>query len=160
GPSSGTTSPAPAATSPAPVATTPPAPQHIETAGHLVHHDGPLPALVHHDGPLPGIPGVPREQDKMSLPLYVVEPPDILLIRASPSVLAPVGAPLDGQHLVRPDGFLNLGVYGDVYVAGLTLDAVRDAVAAQILVRTGNKDLTPEKVKLELQVDVLAYNSK
>jgi polysaccharide export outer membrane protein len=90
----------------------------------------------------------------------VVEPPDILLIRASASVLEPVNAALDGQHLVRPDGSVNLGVYGDVWVAGRTLEEVRDLVAAQILRRTGNKDMTVEKIKRELVVDVLAYNSK
>src|SRR5262249_46947081 len=133
------------------------APHPIEPEHHVappVHHGG------HGAAHAVGVPGVPKEFEKRSLPVYVVEPPDILLIRASPSATAPVQAPLDGQHLVRPDGSINLGVYGDVWVAGMTLEEVRDAVAAQILRRTKNPDLTVEKIKLELQVDVLAYNSK
>jgi polysaccharide export outer membrane protein len=142
---------------------TPPQTQPVVTAGPQCGPEHPVvPAAFHghHHGPLEGVPGVPREQDKQTLPIYRVAPPDILLIRASPSVLEPVRAPLDGQHLVRPDGSINLGVYGDVWVAGHSLDEIRDLVALKILERTGNNQLKPEDVKKELQVDVLAYNSQ
>jgi polysaccharide export outer membrane protein len=62
--------------------------------------------------------------------------------------------PVRGQHLVRPDGTISLGIYGSVLVAGLTLEQARVAIAQQIGVRV--KDLDPENVN----VDVLAYNSK
>jgi polysaccharide export outer membrane protein len=56
-----------------------------------------------------------------------------------------------GEHLVRPDGSIGLGVYGQVYVAGLTLDAAKSAVEAQL-----GKFL----YKPEVSLDVGAYNSK
>jgi polysaccharide export outer membrane protein len=102
-------------------------------------------------------PAAPREFAKQPLPPYVVEPPDILLVTAGAAVTLP-NRPIEGQHLVRPDGTIGLGVYGNVYVAGLTLEEARDAIAAQIHVSVNQK--TIEDIKKELVVDVLAYNSK
>ena len=102
-------------------------------------------------------PSAPREFAKQPLPPYVVEPPDILLVVAPKTVTLP-DLPIEGQHLVRPDGTLSLGAYGSVYVAGLTLDEARDAIAAQLHIRL---EKTPvEDIKKNLVVDVLAYNSK
>src|SRR5262249_46702833 len=56
-----------------------------------------------------------------------------------------------GEHLVRPDGTVGLGVYGSVYVAGLTLDQTRAAIELQL----GKSLLQPK-----ISVDVFAYNSK
>lgn len=60
--------------------------------------------------------------------------------------------PISGEHLVRPDGTVSLGVYGDLYVAGLTLEDIKYEVEA-ILRREGERDP-------QVSVDVLAYNSK
>jgi polysaccharide biosynthesis/export protein len=118
---------------------------------------------------------VPREGEKQSFPVYRVEPPDILLIEASQAITLRT-QPITGQHLVRPDGTLGLGIYGSVYVTGLTLDEVRLAIAHLLVGRVKvtlpkeeEEKLTPEeKAKLnspegiarEINVDVLAYNSK
>jgi len=173
---------------------------------------------------------VPRELDKVTLPRYVIEPPDILLIEgvklvpksphrietfdvllvrvsgafpefpindaynvdADGSVnlgprygrikvvdltieeaedevrteLARVLTEVDvsitlaqssgaqqvtGQHLVGPDGRVNLGTYGSAFVAGMTIEEARDTVQEQLA------------LKLEdpiVFVDILAYNSK
>ena len=173
---------------------------------------------------------VPRELDKVTLPRYVIEPPDILLIEGvklvpksphnvetfdvllvrvsgaypdqpiddaysvdadgslnfgptygrvkvvdltieeaedtirshlarlltdvevSVSLISSAGAQqITGQHLVGPDGRVNLGTYGSVYVAGMTIEQARAAVEEQL------------KLKLEgpeVFVDILAYNSK
>jgi polysaccharide biosynthesis/export protein len=56
-----------------------------------------------------------------------------------------------GEHLVRPDGQISLGIYGSVRVAGMTLDQVKDAVTVQL-----NRYLNEPDVR----VDVLGYNSK
>jgi protein involved in polysaccharide export with SLBB domain len=56
-----------------------------------------------------------------------------------------------GEHLIRPDGTVQLGVYGNVYVAGMTLDEVKQSVETQL----SRFIHDPEVV-----VDVLAYNSK
>jgi RNA polymerase sigma factor (sigma-70 family) len=102
--------------------------------------------------------GTPRRPAPV-LPAYVIEPPDILLVRGSPAVTLP-GQPLDGQHLVRPDGTISLGGYGVVRVTGLTLDQAADAIADRLREGKAAGRLSEEQVKRELTVDVLAYNSK
>ena len=49
---------------------------------------------------------VPTELNKVSLPPYVIEPPDILLIESTQRI---PDQPIRGQHLVRPDGTVSLG---------------------------------------------------
>lgn len=56
-----------------------------------------------------------------------------------------------GEHLVRPDGTISMGVYGSVHVAGMTLEEVKQAVEAH---------LAQFIHKPEVSTDVLAYNSK
>jgi polysaccharide biosynthesis/export protein len=58
---------------------------------------------------------------------------------------------LAGEYLIAPDGTINLGTYGSVFVAGMTLAEVKDAVEVQL-----SKVLRNPRVG----VDVLAYNSK
>lgn len=95
----------------------------------------PLPVVAGPDGAMPPAhpyPNVPREFEKMALPPYVAEPPDILLIQASNRIVLPT-QPILGQHLIGPDGTVNLGIYGKIRVAGMTLEQVGDAVAARLL---------------------------
>jgi polysaccharide export outer membrane protein len=178
----------------------------------------------------PPPPEVPRELSKVSLPPYVIEPPDILLIDAikivpksphtietfdvlairvegtlveqpiagtysvdpegkvdlgpaygrvpvidmttdearssidrhlrkilqnpevSVSLAASAGAQrIEGEHLVGPDGTVNLGTYGSVYVTGKTLAEARAAIESQLSNHLENPEVT---------VDVFAYNSK
>ena len=56
-----------------------------------------------------------------------------------------------GEHLVRPDGTVSLGVYGSVYVAGMTLEQTK---------ATLERHLATHIYRPEINVDVLAYNSK
>jgi polysaccharide export outer membrane protein len=58
---------------------------------------------------------------------------------------------ISGQHLVRPDGTISLGSYGSVYVAGLSLAQVKQAIESH---------LSKYLYKPEVSVDVFAYNSK
>jgi polysaccharide export outer membrane protein len=173
---------------------------------------------------------VPRELDMVSLPAYVIEPPDILFLSAAkivpkpPHKLEPFDAILirvsnaistapiadaffispegdvdlgpeygrvkvaglttdeaqaevrrrlaqiindpqvsvslasasgaqqiSGEHLVGPDGRINLSTYGQVSVVGLTLDQARDAI---------QKHLSQFLEDPQVAVDVFAYNSK
>ncbi len=90
---------------------------------------------------------IPVELSKVSLPDYLIEPPDILLISAVQAVPIPPykiqpldqlsikvpGAlrdePIDGIYGVDPDGTVNLGFsYGKVRVVGLTIDQVKLAI--------------------------------
>lgn len=173
---------------------------------------------------------VPRELDMVSLPPYVIEPPDILMINALKVVPKPphiievfdglliratgalveepiadafavdpegkvdlgpsygrvsvVGLTTDeardairkhmaqwfvdpqvsvslafssgaqqiqGEHLCGPDGRVNLGTYGSVYVAGKTIDEARAAI---------EEKLSAKLDRPEVVVDIFAYNSK
>jgi polysaccharide export outer membrane protein len=53
------------------------------------------------------------------------------------------------------DGTINLGIYGSVQVAGLTIDQARERIRAFLLEQTGRKPDT-----IQVVVDVLAFNSK
>lgn len=61
------------------------------------------------------------------------------------------GQQIAGQHLVRPDGTVGLGIYGGVYVAGMTLNQAKAAIEAH---------LSRYLYKPEISLDVFAFNSK
>ncbi|MFL5338778.1 MAG: polysaccharide biosynthesis/export family protein [Gemmataceae bacterium] len=116
----------------------------------------------------------PRELAKVTLPPYVVEPPDVLIInvvrwplakdangKATGAVLTsedPIRLtpqPIEGTHLIRPDGTINLGVYGSVQVAGLTLDQIRENITGFLA-----QWFEDSPKAFLVIVDVAAYNSK
>jgi polysaccharide export outer membrane protein len=94
---------------------------------------------------------IPRELDKVSLPDYIIEPPDVLLIETlhgaplPPYHIEPLDAlqiqvtdtlpnePIAGVHVVEPEGTVNLGLsYGSVPVAGLSVEQARAAITSQL----------------------------
>jgi polysaccharide export outer membrane protein len=196
------------------------------SAGCHIAYPGRLP-----DGPLPMVPPeTPRELSKVTLPDYIIEPPDVLSIEAisllpkQPYELRPLdvvsivttGLPeetniagefviqadgavqlgptlgsmiaagktvetlqaelleqlkqtfrepvvtilltqmsaqqqIAGDHLVAPDGKVNLGTYGRVRVVGLTIEEATSAIETHLA-----QFIEDPKVA----VDVLGYNSK
>ncbi len=106
---------------------------------------------------------------KRAFPDYVVEPPDIISVEVHDALN---GRPITGERLVRPDGRISLGVYGDVYVAGLTTAQIKEKVILHLrksltdgalgLVKTvGEKPVEVEpKDSTRVSVDIVAYNSK
>ena len=97
-------------------------------------------------------PDLPRELSKVTLPDYIIEPPDILLIDAVNVIPKPpyliqsldmlaiqVGnalpdRPIDGQVMVEPGGVIDLGLpYGSVRVAGMGVNEAREAVRQHLL---------------------------
>jgi protein involved in polysaccharide export with SLBB domain len=58
---------------------------------------------------------------------------------------------ISGEHLVAMDGTINLGVYGDVYVTGMTIPQATEAIREHL------KQFVEDTL---LSVDVLIYNSK
>lgn len=56
-----------------------------------------------------------------------------------------------GEHIIRPDGTVALGIYGSVYVNGMTLDEVKGTV---------EEHLCRYMHQPEVLVDVMSYNSK
>lgn len=102
------------------------------------------------EGP-PATSPVPRELEMVSLPRYVIEPPDILLINAIKIIPKPphkiepfdgllirvIGAlpdqPIADAFSVDPEGTVDLGPsYGKVKVVGLTTDEAKDAIRKQL----------------------------
>lgn len=121
----------------------------------------PLPVTP--EGPPPTSP-VPRELQMVSMPRYVIEAPDILLISAvkivpkSPHRIEPFDGllirlegglqdqPLADAYQVDPEGMVDLGpVYGKVKVVGLTIDDAQDAIRKEL-----EKTLTDPSVSVSL----------
>jgi polysaccharide export outer membrane protein len=97
--------------------------------------------------PTPPETELPKELCKITLPTYVIEPPDIILINAvrliprPPYRLEPLDEiivqappketvqPINGTYPVGPDGTVDLGVdLGKVNVAGKTTEEAREAM--------------------------------
>src|SRR4051794_36909615 len=115
---------------------------------------------------------IPRELNKVSMPEYVVEPPDLILVEVLEAL---PGRPISGERLVRPDGYISLGFYGEVYVAGLTPLEIKEKVILHLRKHLGDERLglvvpdpdRPGKSKavspadsLRVFVDVTLFNSK
>ena len=125
-------------------------------AAHPADPPASLPDVV--AGPVtPAAARVPKELNKVPLPPYVVEAPDILTIDVQardPKTGAVKPIPeVGGQHLVRPDGTIGLGAWGSVPVAGLTVGQVAATVREAVAPRLGGAEPV-------VAVDVVAYNSK
>src|SRR5581483_11832307 len=73
-------------------------------------------------------PNQPRELLKAPMPLYVIEPPDELEIAIKP----PMEDPAPSTVVVQPDGFIDLGFVGSVYVVGLTLADAEERIAEHL----------------------------
>ena len=132
--------------------------------------------------PAPGT--VPAELAKVTLPEYVIEPPDVLRIEVA--FRAPVldadkkrvldkktgkvqlsdalrSLPLQpvwGEYAVRPDGTLYLGIYGEVQVAGFTLKQAAQAVREHLAKQAYKEDDGVDPEFLLVVLDVTQYNSK
>jgi polysaccharide export outer membrane protein len=70
-------------------------------------------------------PHQPKELEMVSMPPYVIEPPDELEISVRPVALE---VPLT-TVTVQADGVIDLGFIGDVYIAGLTLAQAEQKIA-------------------------------
>jgi polysaccharide export outer membrane protein len=122
---------------------------------------------------------IPREFQKVTMPDYVVEAPDLLIVEVLEAL---PGRPISGERLVRPDGKISLGFYGDVYVAGLTLPEVKEKIvlhlrkyltddALGLVARddlqqpiidpvTKQPKINDPRDSITVFVDITAYNSK
>jgi polysaccharide biosynthesis/export protein len=73
-------------------------------------------------------PHQPKELEMVSMPPYVIEPPDELEVSVRP---AAVEMPLTSVT-VQADGVVDLGFVGDVYLAGLTLAQAEQKIAEHL----------------------------
>jgi polysaccharide export outer membrane protein len=115
---------------------------------------------------------IPSEFKKVSMPDYVVEPPDIIVVEVLEAL---PGRPITGERLIKPDGKISLGFYGEVYVAGLTTTEIKEKVILHLrqyinddvlgLIKATEADATkfeavePAKSN-RVFVDVASFNSK
>lgn len=91
---------------------------------------------------------VPRELRMASHPMYTVSPPDVLYIEALD--LLP-NRPVAGERLVRQDGTISLGYYGQIHVSGLTLAEIEEKIRQRLADYVNDP---------QVYVDVAAFNSK
>ncbi|MFO0799142.1 MAG: polysaccharide biosynthesis/export family protein [Gemmataceae bacterium] len=144
---------------------------------------------VHGQPPIavPPAGAVPRELDPITLPPYVIEAPDTLMIQVvqrtqvddldanGKAIIGNDGKAVKkdatkdlpvqainggGPFLVNPDGTVRLGFWGSVMVAGLTLDQAVEAIRQHLLKSEvlARSGVRPES--LVVIVDVISYNSK
>ncbi|MGC1273675.1 MAG: polysaccharide biosynthesis/export family protein [Planctomycetaceae bacterium] len=84
--------------------------------------------------------------DEQGQPTGILNP---LVTVTLPNLAAPQA--IQGEHLVRPDGTVALGIYGAVHVAGRTMPEIRACIESHLSRFVQDPDIS---------VDVLAYNSK
>ena len=75
----------------------------------------PLPLVAIPDDP------PPHEGAFFDLPL-TIQPPDVIIVELLEAL---PGRPITGERLVRPDGTISLGFYGDIHVRGLTIEQAK-----------------------------------
>ena len=51
------------------------------------------------------------------------------------------GRPITGDRVVQPDGTISLGYYGAVYVAGLTVEEIKEKVIGHLRKHLGDEAL-------------------
>lgn len=114
---------------------------------------------------------LPRELQKTTMPEYVVEPPDLITVEVLEAL---PGRPISGERLVRPDGKISLGFYGEIYVAGLTTSEIKEKIVLHlrkyisddVLGLWKEDEKTHELIEVpprdsdRVFVDVTSYNSK
>lgn len=139
----------------------------VGAAGCTAFNAPRTPVPVTPPDPPPNSPA-PRELAMTTLPRYVIEPPDVLMINAikivpkPPHLIEPFDGllirvtnafqdePIANAYPVSPDGTVDLGpTYGKVAVVGLRIDEAQDAVREQL-----SKVLEDPQVSLSL-----AYSS-
>ncbi len=123
---------------------------------------------------------VPTELAKATLPEYVIEPPDVLVINvvvrgtkkeedpktkksvevASDEIRSLPLQPVWGEYAVRGDGNVYLGIYGEVRVAGFTLKQAAQAVREHLAQRAFTESAGVKPESLLVALDVTQYNSK
>lgn len=77
----------------------------------------------------------------------ILKKPQVMVTLPDPTTKQIVAGP----HLVRPDGTVGLGIYGDVWVAGMTRVEAKAAI---------EQHLSAHMHAPEVTIDVLGYNSK
>lgn len=82
------------------------------------------------EAPAEEAPETPRSNPApVKRPEYIVEPPDLILVEVLEAL---PGRPISGERLVRPDGRISLGFYGELPVAGLTIPQIKERIVLHL----------------------------
>lgn len=92
--------------------------------------------------PLPA--GMPHELSKYALPDYFVEPGDRILIEPV-NLDSEIGSL--GDQRVQVDGTVDLGKFGRIQVAGLTVEDIEHAVESQVALRGDRESINVQLVE-------------
>jgi polysaccharide biosynthesis/export protein len=135
-------------------------------AGRRAAHDDGMLAM-----PPPGT--VPNELTKVTLPPYIIETPDVVLIdvylppdKPGQSAKALFPQAITGPHMVKMDGTVNLGIWGSLPIAGLTVEQAAEAVRKHVFERIQHdpeirmQNPLARAEALYTIVDVAQFNSK
>lgn len=76
----------------------------------------------------------PRELSKVVLPVYVVEPGDVLYLEPA-KFDSEIRLPADQP--VKPDGTISVGRFGELHVAGMTIPEIRHDIESLIAAQAG-----------------------
>jgi polysaccharide export outer membrane protein len=126
---------------------------------------------------LPPVVPMPRELDKMVLPTYRIEPPDMLVIDVinavpkSPYHLRSLDslmvqslgtlpdAPVDGIYVLGPGGMVNLGApYGRVKVTGMTVEKAQEAITVHLKKQLKSPDVSVSLANLAATQQITGEN--
>src|SRR5258707_3556884 len=99
---------------------------------------------------------VPRELNKSIAAPYMVEPGDVLLIHPA-DFDSPIRMPDDQPVLL--DGSIQLGKFGRIIVAGMTVEQIELAVQSQVraVLKDTVKDIGPITVRLSSRLSKVFY---
>ncbi|MHB1557027.1 MAG: polysaccharide biosynthesis/export family protein [Isosphaeraceae bacterium] len=62
-------------------------------------------------------------------PEYIIEPPDLVIVEVLEAL---PGRPISGERLVRPDGRISLGFYGDIPATGCTINQLKERIVLHL----------------------------
>ncbi|MCC6492197.1 MAG: polysaccharide export protein [Pirellulales bacterium] len=99
-------------------------------------------------------PSDPRELCKHALEAFYVQPGDVLLLEVI-DLQADVRLPAD--QTVMPDGTIDLGQYGRIVVAGMTIEQIEVAVTAAVQALHPDQSIKPINVRLNVAESAVYY---
>jgi protein involved in polysaccharide export with SLBB domain len=99
-------------------------------------------------------PADPRELSKMALEAFFVQPGDVLLIEIT-DLESDVRLPADQTVMV--DGTIDLGAYGRIVVAGMTIEQIEIAVTAAVQALHQDETIKPINVRLNVAESAVYY---
>ena len=97
---------------------------------------------------------IPRELEKRALLPYFVQPGDVLLLDVL-DLESDVRLPPDQS--IMPDGTIDLGEYGRVVVAGLTVEEIEQLVLSTVRAVKKDEDVEPINVRLSVAESAVYY---